>query len=78
VPIPALSIPLLLGDAEPSLDLNSVLHGVMDRAHYELVANYDSPPDPPLRPEDESFAAAIIARAANPTPESTAGNGAAP
>src|SRR5206468_3792028 len=31
-PIPAIPIPLLPGDAEPVLDLNSVLHSLMDRA----------------------------------------------
>jgi Protein of unknown function (DUF4058) len=68
VPIPLFSIPLSPGDAEPVLDLNSVLHGLMDRAGYDVVVNYDIPPEPPLRPEDETWAAAIIARAADQNP----------
>ncbi len=67
VPIPEISIPLLPGDAEPILDLNSVLHGLMDRVQYDVVVDYEIPPEPPLRPEDESWAAAIIARALDQT-----------
>jgi hypothetical protein len=70
--IPDIPIPLLPGDAEPSLKLNDVLHALIDRARYDLSIDYHVAPDPPLRPEDESWAAAIIAQAANQTPESTA------
>jgi hypothetical protein len=78
LPIPAISIPLLPGDAEPILDVNSVLHGLMDRVRYDLVVNYQVPPEPPLRPQDDSWAAGIIARAADQNPESNPGNGTAP
>jgi hypothetical protein len=75
VAIPAIPIPLLPGDIEPVLDLNSVLHKVMDRAGYELVINYRQPPRPPLRPEDESWAAPFLAQATatNGAPEHPAG-----
>jgi len=70
-PIPLVPIPLLPGDAEPNLDLNAVLHALVDRARYDLVIDYRQPPQPPLRPEDSSAAAEIIAGAAGPSPEST-------
>ena len=75
-PIPPIAIPLLPGDAEPTLDLNAVLHALIDRARYDLVIDYDRPPQPPFSPEDEPWAAAIIARGIRSvTPESTAGKG---
>lgn len=60
-PIPAIKIPLLPGDPEPTLDLNAVLHALYERARYDLVIDYQQPPQPPLRPEDEPWAAAILA-----------------
>jgi Protein of unknown function (DUF4058) len=66
-PIPDFPIPLMPGDAEPSLKLNEVLHALIDRARYDLSIDYGEPPEPPLRPEDESWAAAIIARASDPS-----------
>jgi Protein of unknown function (DUF4058) len=77
-PIPDFPIPLLPGDAEPTLKLNGVLHALIDRARYDLTIDYRMPPEPPLRPEDESWAAAIIAHSSDQSPESTPGNGAAP
>ncbi len=62
-PIPDIPIPLLPGDAEPVLHLNDVLHALINRAHYDLTIDYRQPPDPPLRPEDEPWAAAILAQA---------------
>jgi len=61
-PIPEIPIPLLPGDAEPVLPLNDVLHDLMDRARYDLTIDYRQPPDPPLRPEDEPWAGAILAQ----------------
>ena len=60
-PIPPISIPLLAGDPEPMLDLNSVVHALIERARYHLIVDYFQPPDPPLRPADEAWAAAIVA-----------------
>ncbi len=60
-PIPPIPIPLLPGDHEPMLDLNGVLHALIERAGYDLVIDYTQPPDPPLRPADEAWAAAIVA-----------------
>ncbi len=63
-PIPAIPIPLLPGEAEPVLDLNSILHNLMDRAGYDLVIDYRKPPSPRLRAEDKKWAAPFLARAA--------------
>jgi hypothetical protein len=71
MPIPDIPIPLLPGDAEPSLKLNEVLHSLMGRARYDLSIDYLQSPDPPLRPEDESWLAAIIAQAKSQSPEAS-------
>lgn len=78
VPIPPIPIPLLPGDAEPILDLNAVLHSLIDRARYDLIIDYGQPPQPPLPAEESSWAAAIIARATDQIPESSAGKGIEP
>jgi hypothetical protein len=77
-PIPAIPIPLLPQDVEPTLDLNSVLHNLMDRARYDLTIDYHQSPVPPLRPEDKSWAAAIFAQATNETRAKSAETGGLP
>jgi hypothetical protein len=77
-PIPRIPIPLLPADTEPILDLNTILHALMDRARYDLVVNYAQPPDPPLRSEDAAWAATIIAAANGEMRESQSGKGNAP
>ncbi len=61
-PIPAIPIPLLPDDAEPVLDLNSILHSLMDRASYDLDIDYRRPPRPRLRRADAAWAAPILAQ----------------
>ncbi len=61
-PIPPIPIPLLPGDPEPELDLNLVLHSLFERARYDLIIDYEQPPDPVLRQEDLAWAASIVAR----------------
>jgi hypothetical protein len=63
VPIPPIPVPLLPGDPEPELDLNSVLHALIQRARYDLIIDYNRPPEPPLRPADEAWAASIVEKA---------------
>jgi hypothetical protein len=77
-PIPPIPIPLLPGDTEPILDLNTILHALMDRARYDLVVDYAQPPDPSLRPEDAAWAATIVAAANGEMRERSAGKGDAP
>ncbi|MGP0064427.1 MAG: DUF4058 family protein [Isosphaeraceae bacterium] len=62
--IPAIPIPLLPKDPEPSLDLNGVLHALYDRARYDLRLDYANPPVPPLIEDDAEWARAIVARRA--------------
>ncbi len=71
--IPPIPIPLLPQDAEPSLDLNRILHDLYDRAGYELAIDYRQPPEPRLRNEDQAWAASIIAQATAQHPQATVG-----
>lgn len=59
-PIPPVPIPLRTGDVEPILDLNVVLHGVYERARYDLRIDYSHPPEPPLCDQDAAWAAEIL------------------
>lgn len=59
--IPPIPIPLRAGESEPILDLNAVLHGVYERARYDLRIDYSTLPVPPLREEDAEWAAGIVA-----------------
>jgi hypothetical protein len=65
-PIPPVPIPLLPGEPEPSVDLNAIFHDLVKRARYDIIIDYEKPPIPPLRPEDEPWAAAIVAEASRP------------
>jgi hypothetical protein len=77
-PIPSISIPLLRGEAEPTLDLNAVLHALIDRARYDLTIDYRQPPSPRLRKEDEAWAQSIIAQASVKPPHAPAGGETSP
>jgi hypothetical protein len=59
-PIPAIPIPLSPKDPEPSLDLNTVLHALYERARFDLRLDYSKPPVPPLEEEDAAWARAIV------------------
>jgi hypothetical protein len=61
-PIPAIPIPLLPKDPEPSLELNGVLHALYDRARFDLRLDYARPPVSPLNEDDAGWARAIVAR----------------
>jgi hypothetical protein len=74
-PIPTVSIPLLPGDAEPSLELNEIMHALYERASYDLSIDYQQPPMPRLRKDDSLWAATILARTADSSPENSPRNG---
>lgn len=60
-PIPEIPIPLLPRDAEPTLDLNAVLHDLYDRARFDLRLDYAAPAPPPaLSEEDANWARGIV------------------
>ncbi|MFN6558328.1 MAG: DUF4058 family protein [Nostoc sp. ChiSLP01] len=50
--IPLFSLPLQSEDTEPILNLQSLLHGIYNRARYHLAIDYNQEPVPPLKPED--------------------------
>jgi Protein of unknown function (DUF4058) len=51
-PIPTFALPLQSEDTEPILDLQSLLHGIYNRARYYLTIDYNQEPIPPFKPED--------------------------
>jgi hypothetical protein len=60
--IPTFALPLLKGDAEPTVDLGAVLHALYDRARFDLRLDYTRPPVPPLTAADAAWAQALAAR----------------
>ena len=59
-PIPTFPLPLLPGDVEPLVDINTILHDLYDRAAFDMRVNYSQPPVPPLRVEDAAWANEVI------------------
>lgn len=59
--IPAFTLPLLPGDKEPPLELNTILHDLYERASFDLRLNYTNPPVPPLADDDADWAKDLIA-----------------
>ncbi len=64
LPLPVIPIPLRPGETEPLIDLQAVLHRTYDGGGYAQHI-YFLPPDPPLAPPDDAWAA-DVARAATP------------
>jgi hypothetical protein len=61
--VPTIPIPLLPGEGEPLLELNRILHQLIERAAYYVATDYDQAPEPPLRKEDGGWADAILKEA---------------
>jgi hypothetical protein len=59
-PIPAFTLPLLPGDAEPEVTLNRILHDLYRRARFDLRLDYTQPPMPPLSESDTRWAQELI------------------
>jgi hypothetical protein len=59
-PIPTFTLPLLPGDAEPEVALNTILHDVYRRARFDLRLDYTQPPVPPLAEADRGWAQELI------------------
>lgn len=59
-PIPAFTLPLLPGDKEPPVDLNTLLHELYERASFDLRLDYSQPPAPPLAETDADWARELI------------------
>ena len=54
-PLPTISVPLLDGDPEVSLDLQAVFRSAYEPSLYDRRLPYDQPLMPPLRPEEEDW-----------------------
>ncbi len=59
-PIPTVPLPLRPGEPEPELPLNQLLHEVYDLAAYDLVIDYQTPPEPALSNADAAWAASLL------------------
>ena len=53
--LPTIGVPLLPGDPDAQLDLQSALNTSYDRAAYDLAVDYRSDPTPPLPDEYASW-----------------------
>jgi hypothetical protein len=60
--LPVIPIPLRAPHQDATLDLQALLHRVYDEAGYEYDI-YGGPPQPPLNPEDESWARQFVPQA---------------
>jgi hypothetical protein len=58
-PIPTFELPLREGDVEPTVDLGAILHGLYDRARFDLRLDYRQPPVPPLDEDDLAWARSL-------------------
>ena len=58
--LPAFPVPLRRGEAEPSLELNQLLHDLYERAGYDLVVDYTRSPVPPLSKADDQWAETLL------------------
>jgi len=59
-PIPTFSLPLAANDQEPVVYLNTLLKEIYDQAGFDLVIDYTSEPNPPLKPDDREWATKLF------------------
>lgn len=55
-------LPLQVGEPEPAVELNRLLHEFYDRAGYDLRIDYRLEPDPPLEGDDAAWADGLLRR----------------
>ncbi|MFP4441436.1 MAG: DUF4058 family protein [Chloroflexaceae bacterium] len=58
--IPVFPLPLPAGDAQPQVDIQTLLGEVYDRAGFDLVLDYGREPVPALHPENQAWADALL------------------
>jgi hypothetical protein len=58
--IPVFVLPLKPGDAEPSVDLQTLVLQIYNQARYDLAINYRQEPVPLLREADRAWADAVL------------------
>jgi Protein of unknown function (DUF4058) len=69
--LPTIRIPLLPGDAEVPLNLQSVFQRTYDAGPYRRAVRYgEDPIDPPLPPAQATWASEVLAKASAPSPNS--------
>jgi hypothetical protein len=59
-PIPSVPIPLLPGEPEPILDLQTLLNYVYEKGRYHLAIDYTQSPSPALSEEDVEWAKTLL------------------
>jgi hypothetical protein len=58
--IPDFPLPLRRGDEDVVVPMNLLLHGLYDRAGYDLRIDYGGDPEPPLKGDDVAWAEALL------------------
>lgn len=58
--IPPLTVPLVAGDEEPALVLQSIVQKVYERGRYHLAIDYTQPAPPPLSKPDAIWVATLL------------------
>jgi hypothetical protein len=58
--LPEIAIPLLPGDGEVTLDLQLAMDAAYDAGPHRRRVHYNEPPDPPLPPEQQPWAADLL------------------
>lgn len=59
-PLPVVAVPLLAGDADGLLDLQTVFTAGYDNAAYDVGIDYSRDSVPPLNPEDAAWADQLL------------------
>lgn len=60
--VPEVPVPLRPNETEPVLPLNRILHDLYEQSGYDLVIDYQQPPDPPLSNEDTEWARTLLSQ----------------
>jgi hypothetical protein len=58
--LPVVPVPLLPGDADVPLDLQSALNNIYDQVGYDLAVDYGKPPEVPLSEEEAAWAGELL------------------
>ncbi|MBI2949149.1 MAG: DUF4058 family protein [Verrucomicrobia bacterium] len=59
--LPVIRVPLRRGERDAALDLQELVNQSYERGRYGRKIDYTQPPDPPMPPEDWTWAQGILA-----------------